>query len=203
MPGKWMSLAEVLGVVGPSKEAEILTCLRRGDLSAWAEKHTLHWIHRKDPIFRREGDNGYRMVTRAPTRMVPIQPDWWDICEVDFADSTAHVRWNSAEMGQIGSSQPFKALVEGVILRADDIERLWPPSSRPVLATASSGSRKRGPEPVKLLQTMESMRRFGLSKVRRMKEEAMASQFKASRDTCRKALQRIEEELRQSPTSDK
>ncbi|UGY23576.1 hypothetical protein HU675_0037410 [Bradyrhizobium septentrionale] len=202
MSRRWMLLSEARGAIGDAGEQELLTCLRRGELCARAEKFTMHWIHRKDPMYRSNGDSGYRMIAQAPTRMVPIAADWWDTCEADFANNTAHARWSNTELGQIGDSQPFKALVEGVIVQTADVERLWPHPPPPP-SQNSRGGRRRGPEPVKLQQIMEDMRRFGVAKVRRMKEEAMAAQFGASRDTCRKAIKRLEQELQQSPTSDK
>jgi hypothetical protein len=131
MPGKWMLISEAVCAIGESGEKELLTLLKRGELAARAEKYTHHWIHRKDALLRSEGDSGYRMVALAPTRLIPIAADWWDVCEADFTNNTAHVRWDSSEIAQIGSLQPFKILVEGVIVAAADIERLWPVTAVP------------------------------------------------------------------------
>jgi hypothetical protein len=139
MNGKWTRLKDALaavanrvGSVKPAKK-EIIDRLSWGELRAVGESYVDHWIHRKDPLHRSEGDRGYRIVRNAERRMLPIASDWWAISELDWDKSTAHVRWSSTDLDHIGhENQPFQVLLNGVLLSTADIDRLWPaPTKRP------------------------------------------------------------------------
>jgi hypothetical protein len=81
-------------------------------------------------VWHRKPFNGiegrYRAEKNADRRMIPIGADWWEVCEPDFVANTAHVRWSKVDADRIGNSQPFQSLVTNVLLRTDDVERLWP-----------------------------------------------------------------------------
>lgn len=132
MNGKWILLKDAVCAVAlrvgaaEKAEQEILRRLKWGEISACAESYQDAWIHRADSINRKAGTNGYREVRRAPRHMIPIAPDWWGYCEIDFVQSTAHVRWSAEDIAKIGNVQPFHILVDGVLLAALDVERLWP-----------------------------------------------------------------------------
>lgn len=205
MAGKWTLLQDALSIVaarvGGAEQAqtEIAQVLKRGELAACAEQYSDAWIHRKDPIHRAVGDNGYRAVRRAARQMLPIAKDWWELCEVDFAKNTAHVRWASDDIAKIGDTDPFHVHVDGVLVSAADIERLWP-APKPRLATSRRTNvttlpRKRGPKAATFDRVLNAMRASGgYANVQEWTEEAMKAEFGASRETCRKARDLLQSE---------
>lgn len=93
---------------------------------------------------------------------------------------------------------PIRGLEEGPLLITDAGAQ----NAKPRLAVVGTSNvpkqatkRKTGPKAEKLQAVKESMRTFGWDQVKNMKEAAMACEFNASRDTCRKARRELESEL--------
>jgi hypothetical protein len=131
---KWLLLSEAAELValrvGDKEIArrQILQCLRRGELTATAERFQEYRIHTGavfDPTSRKH-------VARASAvkgdyaSMVEIGTYWWDICQLDWERSSADRRWSERDYKRVGDKQPVQATVSGVLLDSARINQLWP-----------------------------------------------------------------------------
>jgi hypothetical protein len=72
---------------------------------------------------------------------------------------------------------------------ADDVRRLWP------IETPIAAGKKRGPKTRQLDRVIALMRTWPRERLDAAKEEELALQFSASRDTCRKARVAVKSEI--------
>ena len=89
--------------------------------------------------------------------------------------------------------------VYSVLVSKKEAAAAWPSSFefrkskslREDYQASSLEGRRRGPRPEQLIRVRQEMRSIPVEELRSMKEEAMKEQFRASRDTCRKARDEI------------
>ena len=142
----------------------------------------------------------------------PEQPDW--LSDADWLKLLKHIERNNRLdsqtklSGVIGenpsrmhSNRPediwWEAWTIAVIQSGHKIR----PPGRPEtvkdnpLTISPERAKKRGPKPFVTERVISEMRKVGIKVVANWTEEAMVAHFHASRDTCRKALAKLESEF--------
>jgi hypothetical protein len=205
MPGRFKTLPEALAYVVPrvgdpeAAKGQILALLSRRELRATAERAQNFFVWKVDPMF----GGGYKAHRNLDKRMIPIEPDWWASCIVDWDAGTAHRPWSLDDFAKVGHKQPYQTLVDGVLLVAADIQKHWQAKInarilrvvRRKAASPKHAPRRRGRKAFKLGPTVEAMRAAGIEAVNAMTEKQMADRFGVSRDTARRARDELRSEF--------
>jgi len=179
----------------------LLSALRRDEVTATANEYCEEHID----------DNGTHHLHRKTEARV--DPRFWDLAKPNWL-------YNQATRAAFPGENLPAAIATGIWVRRRDIEAFgWittaslPAAGQPTISepaqTKPSGARRRGPPATLRNRVKDAMRDYGLENLATMKEEAMATEFKASRATCRNALAELRVgncrrlKLRQTPTKNK
>ncbi|MGZ7868255.1 hypothetical protein ACXR8U_21685 [Methylobacterium radiotolerans] len=169
---------------------KLIISLRRGELAARAET----WGHTDKHVSLYMGNTAFDLPAELWSSDASILPN-------------NKVTWRKRFPleGDMIRSEDYE-FAHGVHVSREDVEELWPkklltaPSNeneraRPAKVVSSKPDRPRGPPPSKRESIKAAMRNMSRADLRSMKEEAMAVDFGASRDTCRKAREEVLSEI--------
>ena len=185
----WMTLPEAINHICkieniPEMKArkQLVAALVDGEL--WP----LRWQRERGDRARPFG----RSAVPSPTDAPPRGPDWSG-AKIRWKTSRVHDDWGEFKQGQ------WRML----LIHRHRVINLWPPvqstkydysDSKKVVPSVS---RKRGRAPEKTERIKDEMRKnfrerkFTAAHLEKMKEEVLARQYSASRDTCRKARKAV------------
>lgn len=148
---------------------------------------------------------GYGMMPKE-TKFDEIIPAWfWILAKIDWDDLSKPAIHRSVT---VQAKEPFRLPyfeAHQILLDADEIDEIWPEidqssanidkSTKSPRAPLSVPHRRRGPAAETRKRVVAEMKLIPASELELMKEEAMASTFRASRDTCRKAREEVLSEI--------
>ena len=129
-------------------------------------------------------------------------PSWfWKLARIDWSDLTKPIVHRLTHVMEVDRKVLPYTEAHLVRLRAQDINKVWPEINLPppyidrsaalLQAPSASLPRRRGPVAETRKRIVAEMKLIPINELQMMKEEAMASTFGASRDTCRKAREEI------------
>lgn len=169
---------------------KLIVSLRRGELTARAET----WGHQDKHIALYMGNTAF-----------DLPPELWSSDASILENNKVTWRKRFPLEGDMIRPEDYE-FAHGVHVSREDVEDLWPRNSpappsnenerlKPTKVINLSPDRPRGPAPSKRESIKAAMRSMSRADLTAMKEEAMAADFGASRDTCRKARMEVLSEI--------
>jgi hypothetical protein len=186
-------LNDSLGMLSRKAESDLLSKLRQGRLTMVGRPRRNNFIT-SVPLKNGNYAELARIQDAPPGDMEKILAQAFaDLCFVDHGSPMAPIAVPiNFPVGEFPSWNCLR-------LESDDVFRIWPLAHK-----GSEPNRPRGRKPAQRERVKTEMRRLDPSELASMKEEAMAVQFQAARDTCRRARNEVlvENNSRQIPTID-
>ncbi|WFT80128.1 hypothetical protein QA634_33955 [Methylobacterium sp. CB376] len=166
----------VTGASDPMKQ--LVEALKNADLKSFydavGEKNNPQPLHGQEPPY------------------ILSNPDYWRFLKIEDAQLglLSMIRGSIPGFFSFDTSYGIIDYFHGVHVRKSDVTRIWNSATTRSSSLARAAKRNplpRGPKPVVMARVMEEMRKIDSNSLLKMKETEMEANFRASRDTCRRA----------------